>query len=364
MSFGESTREPGGGPEVALGRPDPERKPELRGPLPGDGARALQPAGLSFGERGPRLDQEVPPGGYAWWYLDALSDDRQVGLTIIAFVGCVFSPFYFRARQEGAADPNRHLALNVCVYGAGPGNWALTERDASAASRSPAEFVLGDSRMAWEGDALVVDLDEPRAPWPGRLQGQVRLLPRALHAAPVALDPNARHGWWAVAPLARVEVELRQPALRFQGSAYHDANWGVEPIEAGFQRWCWSRAELQRDAAVLFDVCPRATVAERPLGWRFRGDGVVEPLDAPLVQRLRPTPIFRLPRTTRSDAGGAARLLRTVEDTPFYARSWLETTLAGERVAAVHESLDLDRFQSPITQFMLPYRIRRLAGPA
>ena len=41
---------------------------------------------------GPRFDAPVPPGGYAWWYVDALSDDGRHGLTVIAFVGSVFSP--------------------------------------------------------------------------------------------------------------------------------------------------------------------------------------------------------------------------------------------------------------------------------
>ncbi|NBO88372.1 MAG: carotenoid 1,2-hydratase, partial [Betaproteobacteria bacterium] len=34
----------------------------------------------------------VPSGGYLWWYVDAMSDDGQFGLTLIAFVGSVFSP--------------------------------------------------------------------------------------------------------------------------------------------------------------------------------------------------------------------------------------------------------------------------------
>ena len=42
----------------------------------------------------------VRPGGYAWWYVDALSDDGQHGLTIIAFIGSVFSPYYAWARAR------------------------------------------------------------------------------------------------------------------------------------------------------------------------------------------------------------------------------------------------------------------------
>ena len=49
----------------------------------------------------PRFDRPVPPNGYLWWYLDALSDDGRHGFTIIAFVGSVFSPYYAAARRRG-----------------------------------------------------------------------------------------------------------------------------------------------------------------------------------------------------------------------------------------------------------------------
>mgnify|MGYP000665064969 CR=1 FL=1 len=49
----------------------------------------------------PRFDAPVPPGGYSWWYVDALSDDGQHGITIIAFIGTVFSPWYAWARRGG-----------------------------------------------------------------------------------------------------------------------------------------------------------------------------------------------------------------------------------------------------------------------
>ena len=54
-----------------------------------------------------------------WWYLDALSDDGRHGLTVIAFIGSVFSPYYALARRRGAGDPLDHCALNVALYGAG-----------------------------------------------------------------------------------------------------------------------------------------------------------------------------------------------------------------------------------------------------
>ena len=75
---------------------------------------------------------------------------------------------------------------------------------------------------------------------------------------------------------------------------------------------------------------------------------------------------MRLPRTgwlvdraTRADAGATPRIVKTWIDAPFYARSALQTRLFGEEVRAVHESLSLGRFRSPIVQSMLPYRMPR-----
>jgi carotenoid 1,2-hydratase len=49
----------------------------------------------------------------------------------------------------------------------------------------------------------------------------------------------------------------------------------------------------------------------------------------------------------------------TLVDAPFYARSIIDTTLYGEPVEAVHESLLLNRFRSPVVQAMLPFRMPR-----
>ena len=66
----------------------------------------------------------VAPGGYAWWYVDALSDDGRHGLTIIAFIGSVFSPYYAwaAARHADPLDALRHerRALRRSGADAGP----------------------------------------------------------------------------------------------------------------------------------------------------------------------------------------------------------------------------------------------------
>ena len=71
----------------------------------------------------------MTPGGYGWWYVDGVSDDGAHGITIIAFVGSVFSPYYKWARgRRQPPDPAHHCALNVALYGRGGKRWAMTWR--------------------------------------------------------------------------------------------------------------------------------------------------------------------------------------------------------------------------------------------
>jgi carotenoid 1,2-hydratase len=46
-----------------------------------------------------------------------LSDDGRHGLTLIAFVGSVFSPYYAWARRRGEAPALNHCSINVALYG-------------------------------------------------------------------------------------------------------------------------------------------------------------------------------------------------------------------------------------------------------
>lgn len=279
-------------------------------------------------------------------------------MTIIAFVGSVFSPTYFRARaREAAPDPMRFCALNVVLYRDGRKLWAFTEHPQDRVERRPETFTLGGSHLTWDGDQLVVHVEERSAGVGVPLRGTIRLRPRNRWSHPLALDPDQRHHWWAVAPLADIEVELDRPSVRFRGSGYHDTNFGSEALEQGFSTWDWSRAELPEGTAVLYDARPRAGAAADH-GLLFRADGRVEPFEAPARHVLARTG-WGIDRATRADEGAEPAVLRTLENTPFYARSLVQTTLAGRRVTAMHESLSLDRFRKPVVQLMLPFRIRR-----
>jgi carotenoid 1,2-hydratase len=62
-----------------------------------------------------------------------------------------------------------------------------------------------------------------------------------------------------------------------------------------------------------------------------------------------------------SDNGIAPVVIKTLEDTPFYVRSILRSSLEGELVTSVHETLDAQRVASLPVRLMLPWRMPRKA---
>jgi carotenoid 1,2-hydratase len=72
-----------------------------------------------------------------------------------------------------------------------------------------------------------------------------------------------------------------------------------------------------------------------------------------------PSTRWKVARATPCDAGARPRALATLEDAPFYARSVVETTIEGESMQAMHESLALDRFQAAWVRALLPFRMPR-----
>jgi carotenoid 1,2-hydratase len=246
--------------------------------------------------------------------------------------------------------------MNVVLYGERSKRWAMTERGRSSLSQSADALTIGPSTISWNGAALTLDVDEIAVPLPRHIRGRIRLYPQALAQYRAPLDAGHRHWWQPFAPSARVEVELSHPALRWSGTGYFDSNAGSAPLEQDFVAWNWSRCHRRDATEIFYDVQPR-DAANTGIALAFDRSGRPTEIEPP-VQTSLPATLWRVDRLART-VGRDQQLVRTFEDTPFYARSLISASRKGERALTMHESLSLDRFRSLWVQTLLPFRMPR-----
>jgi carotenoid 1,2-hydratase len=307
------------------------------------------------GGRWDEFDAPIPNDGYRWWYVDALSDDGRTGITLIAMLGSVFSPYYARQRRLGPSDPLEHCALNVALYGRPVKRWALTERTRADVERAADGLRIGSSTLQWSGERLHFDIDERSAVFGRSMVGEVIVTPLMQTERVVTLNPDGAHHWCPIAPRCDVQVRFRQPELSWHGTGYLDSNFGSAPLERGFQGWNWSRAALSGGrTGVLYNVAHR-NGERHSLAITIDAGGSVDEHEIP-ARTSAGKGFWGVDRDTHADQGARPRLLETLEDTPFYTRSVLDTRLFGESVRAMHESLDLDRFDARWVQSLIPFR--------
>jgi carotenoid 1,2-hydratase len=233
----------------------------------------------------------------------------------------------------------------------------MTERRSAAVTRGKDHFTVGPSQVAWDGDSLKIEINETTNPFPSRLRGTIRVHPSALTETSFDLDGSGQHRWWPIAPCARIEVDLAQPGLRWIGDGYFDLNHGDAPLEQDFVGWEWSRAGTRKGTVISYDVSARGG-RDNNLALRIDRSGTIESVEPLALSRLARTG-WRIARSARADASVPVKVVQTLEDAPFYARSQLAATLFGEATDVMHESLSLDRFRNPIVQAMLPFRMPR-----
>jgi carotenoid 1,2-hydratase len=267
----------------------------------------------------------------------------------------VFSPYYAAARRRGADEPLNHCAINVVLSGA-TRRWCMTERPRAGVRVAADALQIGPSTLCWDGGGYEFELAERCCPLPHALHGTVRVQPLLQPAVSFALDRGGHHHWAPLAPRARIEVMLRAPDLHWCGDAYLDSNRGDRALERDFSGWQWSRSAIPGGSAVFYEARHRSE-PPWPLALEFAGSNARE-LHPPGAITL-PRSGWGIARQVRSDNPHRTRLLRTMVDAPFYARSLLRTQLGAESVLTVHESLDLERFGRRWVQCLLPFRMPR-----
>lgn len=302
---------------------------------------------------GPCFDLSIPPNGYAWWYVDGVSDDGKRAISIIAFIGSVFSPWY---RWSGRQNPQNHCCLNVVTYGPG-GRWSMTDRGEEALTLSRNTMQIGPSQMQWTGDELVISFRERTTPHIGVLEGEIRITPSAITQVEAALSPDGAHVWRPFAPVARIDVAIDRPGWNWSGHGYFDANFGVRALEADFSYWTWGRFPTTDGATCFYDSTMRDG-SQDTLAVAFDDEGAVRRVDPPPRAKVARSP-WTVRRETRADPGYKPKQVLAMLDAPFYNRAVLRTQIDGLETDGVCEAVDLDRFRGPWLMPMLAVRVPR-----
>lgn len=322
---------------------------------------------LPLADEGLRFDQPVASSGYRWWYVDAFSADGSIGMTLIVFIGSVFSPYYFRARRHSTARPENHVSINAIFYQRGRKRWALTERGHRELTREKNAFHVGPSHVVLNDDTLTFAIDEWCVPLPSRLRGMVSVRMRQQNTECYALDTHGLHRWWPISPVCDVQVDLDKPKMSWRGLGYLDSNGGTVPLEQSFKEWHWMRLHRPDDSGTIFYDCELVDGSSQGLALAHAADGSIVSAERSINPDLEPLPstaIWRMGRAVRSGVFPQTSTIqaKTLEDTPFYARSGLSATTEPGISTVMHESLQLQRFSSRWVQALLPFRMPRRAG--
>ena len=266
-----------------------------------------------------------------------------------------------RARRDQLQDAEQLCAFNTILYGPrGKKRWSMTERSARSLQRSRDSYRLGPSAMHWDGRQLTAEISEWCVPMPRKMSGRVTVTPSALTRHTVLLDDPGRHRWHPLAPIARVEVDFPGMGVRWSGDGYLDCNEGNEPLADGFVGWDWARLRMNDDeCTVRYETRPHMSQPRR-LSLSFDSTGGMQAIKPSDSRALQTTGVWRIPRQVPSSSGYDDRLERTLEDTPFYARSLLRTASDGQHGQGFHESLCMNRFEQPWVQTLLPFRMPRI----
>ncbi len=302
----------------------------------------------------PNFNVAIPPNGYAWWYIDGIRDDGGRAISIIAFIGSVFSPWY---AWSGRRNPENHVCINVATYGPG-GRFTMTDRGQSALRQTQDSFTVGPSSLTWRDDQLIIDIDEISSPpLIGRLRGRVTVTPSALSQVELPLTEDGAHIWRPFAPTAKIEVDLNRKGWQWQGHGYFDANFGTRALEQDFTYWTWGRFPTRSGSTCFYDAT-RIDGSELGMGIQFDTEANAEIVSPPPKAKMKRS-LWALYRESRADRGATPQQVLSMLDAPFYNRAAVRTVINGEETVGVHEALDLKRFRSPLLKPMLALRVPR-----
>jgi carotenoid 1,2-hydratase len=304
------------------------------------------------------------PGGYAWWYVDALTPSGD-GLVCILFLGSVFSSKYAARWKRGErARPLEHCAVNLALYRGGRRvGFVMSEYDRAGAAEAD-RLAIGESTLSRDGATVTIALRDRTVPGHARVAGTITVEPLA-PAWPEyrIVDDLAGHAWQVLAPRARVRAELPTQRFALDAEGYFDHNAGAGRIEASVARWSWARFAGPHGLTVVYGLEERSG-AVRAIRFDEAASGaprVSESDAAPTGAARRLRWGMQLPEQFGARGGWRCQAGATLEEAPFYSRYRAQLVdPSGARIDGHGEHIDFDRFSRGLNLYLVRWMTRPL----
>ena len=247
--------------------------------------------------------------------------------------------------------------MNVATYGP-RARFAMTDRGRDALDATSNRLTIGPSSMHWTGDSLVIEVREVSSlPLVSRMAGTITVKPHAISGVELPLTEDGAHIWRPFAPSCDITVDLNHDAWRWSGHGYFDANFGSRPLEQDFSRWYWGRFPNRDGTLCVYDAI-RRDGSKLDAAFQFGPDGAARTVPAPQPVPFR-TSRWGVKRNTRADPGTMPTEVLSMLGAPFYNRAAVRTSINGEVLTGIHESVDLNRYANPLLKPMIAVRVPR-----
>lgn len=212
------------------------------------------------------------PGGYKWWYFDAIDSSSGYSLVVIFYLGNPFSNRYIRALNNDnlkeESTPENFPAVSISVYKEQkPVYYSFTEFDKANVRFSEKVPSLEIGNHGFDLNKFDEWLDyrlqlSEELPSGDRIQASLNFK-SSNKAVPFddAEGESRGHAWNLLQPRAEVQgtVRLYQGSdlrhdINFRGPGYHDHNTGQEPMKDKFEEWYWGRFHFPEHTLVYYVI--------------------------------------------------------------------------------------------------------------
>lgn len=219
-------------------------------------------------EDGRRSSEQLSPGEWEWWYLDAHLSDGYLAVTAL----------HLEADESGINRP--YITLNIAR-----GAEKLVDQkiplDAMSAAVDHADARIGSSVFqSLDGmDRYRIYIDPAENSGNGLDLELVRTIP-SYRPGTGRWEFDGHHfSWLCAVPGGTVTgtLTIAGEEVPVEGNGYHDHNWGDVPMDHLLGDWLWGRAEVDGITVVSASVRfrERAGAEETPLLYVARPDGIL-----------------------------------------------------------------------------------------